>query len=133
MALYVYRAFEYKFCGLYDIEIIKVIQADNFEDAKKAAKESSCSLILNTSNVYESLYAEALEKYQKIYQMPYEENYFNDKFSSILKKNILDDVCTEVFELNQDLIQNLSIEKLEEMAKEDLDNFIMNYAILTIV
>lgn len=132
MALYVYRAFEYKFCGLYDVETIKVIQADNLEDAQKAAEESSCDLILNTSNVYESLYEEALKKYQSIYKIPYEiceQGYFSDKFSTILRKMIMEDVCTEIFELNSDIINSFSIEELEKMANEDLEDFIANYAI----
>ena len=130
MALYVYKACEYKFCGLYDIEVIKVIEANNFEDAEEAAKEASYDLIMSSSNVYESLYEEAHEKYQKIYGISYEEDSFNDKFSAILNKLIADDIYVQVFELDDEQIEKLelSIEELQEMAEEDIEDFIADYA-----
>jgi hypothetical protein len=126
MALYVYRAYENKFCGLYDIYAIKVIEADNFKDAEAYANEAAYDLIKNTQKVYDSLYSEAQDIYEHLYNIPLEDE--NDRnFANILQKLIKEDVCSEVYKIDLDTIWNKSIEELNQIAQEDLESFVDDY------
>lgn len=67
MSLYVYRAYEDKFRGLNNMNYIFIIEADNLEDANKYAREASFRLIQDNDIIYNSLYSEAEDKYERIF------------------------------------------------------------------
>ena len=129
MALYVYRAYENKFCGLYDIYAIKVIEVDNFKDAEAYVNEAAYNLIKNTQKVYNSLYSEAQDIYEHFYNIPFKDE--NDEnFLNILQRLIKEDICSEVYEIDPEMIWDESIEELNQIAQKDFDSFIDDYAVI---
>ena len=129
MSLYVYRAYQYKFCGLHDLEKIEVIEAKNMEDAKDWAKEAAYDIIMNDDRIFGDLYNEVNDKFEQIMGFPYDSNAYNERFSNILNKLISNDIAFEVFEINEDVINTYSIQQLQDMAEEDFENFIADFSI----
>ena len=104
MSLYVYRAYEDKFRGLNDMDCISIIEADNLEDANKYAREASFRLIQDNDIIYNSLYSEAEDKYERIFSVRFnDEPEMQEKFANILQKIIKADVLYELYELNEDI------------------------------
>ena len=129
MSLYVYRAYQYKFCGLHDLEKIEVIEAKNMEDAKDWAKEAAYDIIMNDDRIFGDLYNEVNDKFEQIMGFPYDSNAYDERFSNILNKLISNDIAFEVFEINEDVINTYSIQQLQDMAEEDFENFIADFSI----
>ncbi len=129
MNLYVYRAYEYKFCGLYDLEKIAVIQAKDKEDAEEDAKEAAYDIIMNNDCIFSDIYNEANDKFEKIMGFSYDSNVYNERFSNILNKLISEDIAFQIFELNEELINNYSIQELQTMAEENFEEFIADFSI----
>lgn len=128
MSLYVYRAYEDKFRGLNDMDCISIIEADNLEDANKYAREASFRLIQNNDIIYNSLYSEAEDKYERIFGVRFnDEPEMQEKFANILQKIIKADVLYELYELNEDMTISYSIEEMLEKAKEDFEDFVLDF------
>lgn len=128
MALYVYRAYEDKFRGLNDMDCISIIEADNLEDANKYAREASFRLIQDSDIIYNSLYSEAEDKYERIFGVRFnDEPEMQEKFANILQKIIKADVLYELYELNEDMTISYSIEEMLEKAKEDFEDFVSDF------
>ncbi len=128
MALYVYRAYEDKFRGLNDMDCISIIEADNLEDANKYAREASFRLIQDNDIIYNSLYSEAEDKYERIFGVRFnDEPEMQEKFANILQKIIKADVLYELYELNEDMTIPYSIEEMLEKAKEDFEDFVLDF------
>ena len=131
MPLYVYRAYEDKFRGLNDMDYISIVEADNLDDANEYAREASFRLIQDSNIIYNSLYSEAEDKYEQIFGVRFnDEPEMQEKFANILQKIIEADVLYEAYELNDELIEacELSIEELQKMAEEDIEEFVADYA-----
>ena len=128
MSLYVYRAYEDKFRGLNDMDCISIIEADNLEDANKYAREASFRLIQDNDIIYNSLYSEAEDKYERIFGVRFnDEPEMQEKFANILQKIIKADVLYELYELNEDMTIPYSIEEMLEKAKEDFEDFVLDF------
>ena len=128
MPLYVYRAYEDKFRGLNDMDCISIIEADNLEDANKYAREASFRLIQDNDIIYNSLYSEAEDKYERIFGVRFnDEPEMQEKFANILQKIIKADVLYELYELNEDMTIPYSIEEMLEKAKEDFEDFVLDF------
>lgn len=128
MSLYVYRAYEDKFRGLNDMDCISIIEADNLEDANKYAREASFRLIQDNDIIYNSLYSEAEDKYERIFGVRFnDEPEMQEKFANILQKIIKADVLYELYELNEDMTISYSIEEMLEKAKEDFEDFVSDF------
>ena len=128
MSLYVYRAYEDKFRGLNDMDCISIIEADNLEDANKYAREASFRLIQDNDIIYNSLYSEAEDKYERIFGVRFnDEPEMQEKFANILQKIIKADVLYELYELNEDMTISYSIEEMLEKAKEDFEDFVLDF------
>lgn len=128
MSLYVYRAYEDKFRGLNDMDCISIIEADNLEDANKYAREASFRLIQDNDIIYNSLYSEAEDKYERIFGVRFnDEPEMQEKFANILQKIIKADVLYELYELNEDMTIPYSIEEMLEKAKEDFEDFVVDF------
>lgn len=128
MPLYVYRAYEDKFRGLNDMDCISIIEADNLEDANKYAREASFRLIQDNDIIYNSLYSEAEDKYERIFGVRFnDEPEMQEKFANILQKIIKADVLYELYELNEDMTISYSIEEMLEKAKEDFEDFVSDF------
>ena len=113
MSLYVYRAYEDKFRGLNNMDYISIIEADNLEDANKYAREASFRLIQDNDIIYNSLYSEAEDKYERIFGVRFnDEPEMQEKFANILQKIIKADVLYELYELNEDMTIPYSIEEM---------------------
>ena len=128
MQLYVYRAYEYKFCGLHNLEKIAVIEAKDKEDAEDCAKEAAYDIIMNNDCIFSDLYNEANDKFEKIMGFEYDSNAYDERFSNILNKLVSEDVAFKVFELSEDATYSYSIEELQEIAEEDIEEFVADYA-----
>ena len=128
MSLYVYRAYEDKFRGLNDMDCISIIKVDNLEDANKYAREASFRLIQDNDIIYNSLYSEAEDKYERIFGVRFnDEPEMQEKFANILQKIIKADVLYELYELNEDMTISYSIEEMLEKAKEDFEDFVLDF------
>ena len=128
MSLYVYRAYEDKFRGLNDMDCISIIKVDNLEDANKYAREASFRLIQDNDIIYNSLYSEAEDKYERIFGVRFnDEPEMQEKFANILQKIIKADVLYELYELNEDMTIPYSIEEMLEKAKEDFEDFVLDF------
>ena len=128
MSLYVYRAYEDKFRGLNDMDCISIIKVDNLEDANKYAREASFRLIQDSDIIYNSLYSEAEDKYERIFGVRFnDEPEMQEKFANILQKIIKADVLYELYELNEDMTISYSIEEMLEKAKEDFEDFVLDF------
>ena len=128
MSLYVYRAYEDKFRGLNDMDCISIIEADNLEDANKYAREASFRLIQDNDIIYNSLYSEAEDKYERVFGVRFnDEPEMQEKFANILQKIIKADVLYELYELNEDMTIPYSIEEMLEKAKEDFEDFVLDF------
>ena len=128
MSLYVYRAYEDKFRGLNDMDCISIVEADNLEDANKYAREASFRLIQDNDIIYNSLYSEAEDKYERIFGVRFnDEPEMQEKFANILQKIIKADVLYELYELNEDMTIPYSIEEMLEKAKEDFEDFDLDF------
>lgn len=128
MSLYVYRAYEDKFRGLNDMDCISIIEADNLEDANKYAREASFRLIQDNDIIYNSLYSEAEDKYERIFGVRFnDEPEMQEKFANILQKIIKADVLYELYELNEDMTISYSIEEMLGKAKEDFEDFVLDF------
>lgn len=99
------------------------------EDAKDWAKETAYDIIMNDDRIFGDLYNEANDKFEQIMGFPYGSNAYDERFSNILNKLVSGDIAFEVFELNEDAIQSYSIQELQEMAEEDVEMFIADFAI----
>ena len=128
MPLYVYRAYEDKFRGLNDMDCISIVEADNLDDANEYAREASFRLIQNSDIIYNSLYSEAEDKYEQIFGVRFnDEPEMQEKFANILQKIIEADVLYEVYELNDDMTFSYSIEEMLEIAKENFEDFVIDF------
>jgi hypothetical protein len=128
MPLYVYRAYEDKFCGLNDMDCISIVEADNLDDANEYAREASFRLIQDSDIIYNSLYSEAEDKYEQIFGVRFnDEPEMQENFANILQKIIEADVLYEVYELNDDMTFSYSIEEMLEIAKEDFEEFVVDF------
>lgn len=128
MPLYVYRAYEDKFRGLNDMDCISIVEADNLDDANEYAREASFRLIQDSDIIYNSLYSEAEDKYERIFGIRFNnEPEMQEKFANILQKIIEADVLYEAYELNDDMTFSYSIEEMLEMAKEDFEDFVIDF------
>ena len=128
MSLYVYRAYEDKFRGLNDMDCISIIKVDNLEDANKYAREASFRLIQDNDIIYNSLYSEAEDKYERVFGVRFnDEPEMQEKFANILQKIIKADVLYELYELNEDMTISYSIEEMLEKAKEDFEDFVLDF------
>ena len=128
MSLYVYRAYEDKFRGLNDMDCISIIKVDNLEDANKYAREASFRLIQDNDIIYNSLYSEAEDKYERVFGVRFnDEPEMQEKFANILQKIIKADVLYELYELNEDMTIPYSIEEMLEKAKEDFEDFVLDF------
>lgn len=128
MPLYVYRVYEDKFRGLNDMDCISIVEADNLDDANKYAREASFRLIQDSDIIYNSLYSEAEDKYERIFGIRFnDEPEMQEKFANILQKIIEADVLYEAYELNDDMTFSYSIEEMLEFAKEDFEDFVIDF------
>ena len=128
MPLYVYRAYEDKFRGLNDMDCISIVEADNLDDANEYAREASFRLIQDSDIIYNSLYSEAEDKYEQIFGVRFnDEPEMQENFANILQKIIEADILYEVYELNDDMTYPYSIEEMLEEAKEDFEDFVVDY------
>jgi len=128
MPLYVYRAYEDKFCGLNDMDCISIVEADNLDDANEYAREASFKLIQDNDIIYNSLYSEAEDKYEQIFGVRFnDEPEMQENFANILQKIIEADILYEVYELNDDMTFSYSIEEMLEEAKEDFEDFVVDF------
>ena len=128
MPLYVYRAYEDKFCGLNDMDCISIVEADNLDDANEYAREASFRLIQDSDIIYNSLYSEAEDKYEQIFGVRFnDEPEMQENFANILQKIIEADILYEVYELNDDMTYPYSIEEMLEEAKEDFEEFVVDF------
>ena len=128
MLLYVYRAYEDKFRGLNDMDCISIVEADNLDDANEYAREASFRLIQDSDIIYNSLYSEAEDKYEQIFGVRFnDEPEMQENFANILQKIIEADILYEVYELNDDMTFSYSIEEMLEMAKEDFEDFVIDF------
>lgn len=98
------------------------------EDAKDWAKETAYDIIMNDDRIFGDLYNEANDKFEQIMGFPYGSNAYDERFSNILNKLVSGDIAFEVFELNEDAIQSYSVQELQEMAEEDIESFVADYA-----
>ena len=131
MSLYVYRAYEDKFRGLNNMDYISIIEADNLEDANKYAREASFRLIQDNDIIYNSLYSEAEDKYERIFGVRFnDEPEMQEKFANILQKIIKADVLYELYELNEDMTIPYSI---EEMLKKQRKILKISFQILVVL
>ena len=129
MQLYVYRAYEYKFCGLHDLEKIAVIEAKDMEDAEDCAREAAYDIIMNNDCIFGDLYNEANDRFERIMGFAYDSNAYDEHFSNILNKLVSEDVAFEVFELNEEAVLFCSIEELQKMAEDDIEEFVADYTV----
>ena len=128
MPLYVYRAYEDKFRGLNDMDCISIVEADNLDDANEYAREASFRLIQDSDIIYNSLYSEAEDKYEQIFGVRFnDEPEMQKNFANILQKIIEADILYEVYELNEDMTFFYSIEEMLEKAKEDFEDFVIDF------
>ena len=128
MPLYVYRAYEDKFRGLNDMDCISIVEADNLDDANEYAREASFRLIQDSDIIYNSLYSEAEDKYEQIFGVRFnDEPEMQENFANILQKIIEADILYEVYELNEDMTFFYSIEEMLEEAKEDFEDFVIDF------
>ena len=128
MPLYVYRAYEDKFRGLNDMDCISIVEADNLDDANEYAREASFRLIQDSDIIYNSLYSEAEDKYEQIFGVKFnDEPEMQENFVNILQKIIEADILYEVYELNEDMTIPYSIEEMLEKAKEDFEDFVLDF------
>ena len=128
MPLYVYRAYEDKFRGLNDMDCISIVEADNLDDANEYAREASFRLIQDSDIIYNSLYSEAEDKYEQIFGVRFnDEPEMQENFANILQKIIEADILYEVYKLNDDMTFSYSIEEMLEEAKEDFEDFVVDF------
>ena len=128
MPLYVYRAYEDKFRGLNDMDCISIVEADNLDDANEYAREASSRLIQDSDIIYNSLYSEAEDKYEQIFGVRFnDEPEMQKNFANILQKIIEADILYEAYELNEDMTFSYSIEEMLEKAKEDFEDFVIDF------
>ena len=128
MPLYVYRAYEDKFRGLNDMDCISIVEANNLDDANEYAREASFRLIQDNDIIYNSLYSEAEDRYERIFGVRFnDEPEMQEKFANILQKIIKADVLYELYELNEDMTILSSIEEMLEKAKEDFEDFVLDF------
>ena len=128
MPLYVYRAYEDKFRGLNDMDCISIVEADNLDDANEYAREASFRLIQDSDIIYNSLYSEAEDKYEQIFGVRFnDEPEMQKNFANILQKIIEADILYEAYELNEDMTFSYSIEEMLEEAKEDFEDFVIDF------
>ena len=128
MPLYVYRAYEDKFRGLNDMDCISIVEADNLDDANEYAREASFRLIQDSDIIYNSLYSEAEDKYEQIFGVRFnDEPEMQKNFANILQKIIEADILYEAYELNEDMTFSYSIEEMLEKAKEDFEDFVIDF------
>ena len=128
MPLYVYRAYEDKFRGLNDMDCISIVEADNLDDANEYAREASFRLIQDSDIIYNSLYSEAEDKYEQIFGVRFnDEPEMQENFANILQKIIEADILYEAYELNEDMTFSYSIEEMLEEAKEDFEDFVLDF------
>ena len=128
MPLYVYRAYEDKFRGLNDMDCISIVEADNLDDANEYAREASFRLIQDSDIIYNSLYSEAEDKYEQIFGVRFnDEPEMQKNFANILQKIIEADILYEAYELNEDMTFSYSIEEMLEKAKEDFEDFVLDF------
>ena len=99
------------------------------EDAKDWAKEAAYDIIMNDDRIFGDLYNEANDRFEQIMEFPYDSNAYDERFSNILNKLVSNDIAFEVFEINEDIINNYSIQQLQDMAEEDFENFIADFSI----
>ena len=128
MPLYVYRAYEDKFRGLNDMDCISIVEVDNLDDANEYAREASFRLIQDSDIIYNSLYSEAEDKYEQIFGVRFnDEPEMQKNFANILQKIIEADILYEAYELNEDMTFSYSIEEMLEKAKEDFEDFVIDF------
>ena len=108
--------------------VISIVEADNLDDANEYAREASFRLIQDSDIIYNSLYSEAEDKYEQIFGVKFnDEPEMQENFVNILQKIIEADILYEVYELNEDMTIPYSIEEMLEKAKEDFEDFVLDF------
>ena len=117
-----------RFYGLYDMDCISIIEADDLNGANDYAREVSLRLIQDNDIIYNSLYSEAEDKYEQIFEVRFNnEPEMQEKFTNILQRIIETDVLYEIYELNEDIIVSYSIEEMFEKAERDFEDFVLDF------
>ena len=121
--IFLIHAKEAIYDGLHGIESTDIVEVDTLEEAHNIAYEMSLDVINSYSDVYDELETEVEET------IAYEDTVkWTDKRIDDLRGEIYnDDVCYDLYELDEEKVKDLSWETLINEAYEDIEEFLEKY------
>ena len=121
--IFLIHAKENIYDGLHGIESIDVVEVDTLEEAHNIAYEMSLDVINSYSDVYDELETEVEETIAYEDTVKWTDEYINDLRDEIYN----DDVCYDLYELDEEKVKDFSYETLTHEAYEDIEEFLEKY------
>lgn len=121
--IFLVRACEGIYEGLHGIETVEILEARNLDEIYSIATEMSIELMGSYSIVIDELERYVEEEIESNDTVNWTEERIDELRSEIYNEN----VCYDIYELNEEKIKDISYRELEEEAYNDLEEFLINY------
>lgn len=127
MALYLYYAADQMYQGLHGMESFGIIDKPNLESALEEARTASREIITNYNNIIEELEQNAWENVDIEPYAADGETVPEEAYEQALEDAIYEDMYYQVWRIKPLITQEMSYEELEELVREDFENFTEEY------